>query len=800
MRDHIWALLERKGEPSPWPGGREDPELPRALRPPPINSLPYQCRRRRRGQGQLPLLSSRNGDTVANSDRTTVPAGFDYLRTAEEGAEFRFNVNPIPAGFFHPNSKPFAASVRFTGRALPPAFFGGRRIRHADTVVHRRSAARVSLSGRQSETVPLELVALALESIEPILVRVGDRTEEWDVQVRLSGRQPSTGQMTITKTSDTGGLFDSELTVIPAFTFIRRCDGKRLALNVGDFTSVPELMDALVIRSRAIPWSYSLPGVLRIAGLNDSFVPGGPGGFTENGVACGHPVAPAPSCAVSISLAGSSRCLCLGSTRSFTAGGSPGGDYSWAIVSGGLKAAIVSGATSQTVTVRGNQVSDTVDDITLRVDYRTGAGSVCAAEVALTTIRVVFPADAFRAANGQSLDPRNDAFPQVSLGGKELGVLTPNHPQGTIGFFKKMELRAVVAPAGAPLPCTFTFRQLRQGRSGTILGPTFVEDEKDCPAPNWCADHPINVFGQDVTPSADGSIFMVDAPGIHFSDMDTSCDTQGQIFLNCMNFRVWVEADNQRCTDNFHWFASTWIRCDGSNFVMDPTQGRNDFGQGSRLECVMSTSPPVLKYDSLSTIRLLASKSPLDRMRGAFTVSQAWESDLMSAEDRDVLIGQLIDLLRSDISDTSFHSPAAIAIGLLGRLKAAEAVDDLIECLPIQFPRTLLSFGEAAPTTLAASALAAVGKPAIPVLIDESLSSDDLQWITAENALRLITDQQAVRRAICEALDRSTSDIATHRLADTSPRLNGSHAKRTNRRCVNAENASTLVMYPYAGR
>jgi hypothetical protein len=49
-------------------------------------------------------------------------------------------------------------------------------------------------------------------------------------------------------------------------------------------------------------------------------------------------------------------------------------------------------------------------------------------------------------------------------------------------------------------------------------------------------------------------------------------------------------------------------------------------------------------------------------------------------------------------------------------------------------------------------------------LIAEALSSDGLQWTIAENALRLISDQQAVRRAICEALDRSTSDIATRRL------------------------------------
>src|SRR5690348_13085048 len=111
--------------------------------------------------GRVPIihriLSARRG-TIGSAGR--VPAGFDYLRTAEEGALFRFDRVPVPAGFFSAHSSQFSEVVKFRGAPLSPSFFAGRDVTHVDTIVERKRSALVSIEGPPS-SIPIEIVGLA---------------------------------------------------------------------------------------------------------------------------------------------------------------------------------------------------------------------------------------------------------------------------------------------------------------------------------------------------------------------------------------------------------------------------------------------------------------------------------------------------------------------------------------------------------------------------------------------------------------------------------------------------------------
>ena len=63
--------------------------------------------------------------------------------------------------------------------------------------------------------VPIEIVALSLQSAQPITVHNGTGTEKWDVSVGLSPTASPKGSMTIHGHDKQGGTFDSTLPVLP---------------------------------------------------------------------------------------------------------------------------------------------------------------------------------------------------------------------------------------------------------------------------------------------------------------------------------------------------------------------------------------------------------------------------------------------------------------------------------------------------------------------------------------------------------------------------------------------------------
>ena len=158
------------------------------------------------------------------SGAAAFPSGSDLFETDPEATHFAFQDQfAIPAGFFDPGSQPFQGQVPFYG--VPLRTFQGRATGDADTVVTRLAPANLAPPFPATDTVPIELVALSLQSAAPIVVKVGGATQVWDVTAEVSPSARSQGTMTVTQTSERGGTFDSQLTVIPLFHFTRRRDG-----------------------------------------------------------------------------------------------------------------------------------------------------------------------------------------------------------------------------------------------------------------------------------------------------------------------------------------------------------------------------------------------------------------------------------------------------------------------------------------------------------------------------------------------------------------------------------------------
>jgi len=189
---------------------------------------------------------------------SAVPPGSDLFETDPQSTEFRFSgLGEIPAGFFNPGSDPFQGQVHFGG--VPLQTFGTHGVGDADTVVMR------PIASNPPPTIPIEIVALNLVSVEPITVTYngGQNPEPWNVAVGLAPTQ-NQGQMTINQGTG-GGTFNSQLPVSPRFTFTRLTDGAQRTVDPGSHN----------LQAGNVPWRAGcvLPA-LAVAGLNDQFCPG----------------------------------------------------------------------------------------------------------------------------------------------------------------------------------------------------------------------------------------------------------------------------------------------------------------------------------------------------------------------------------------------------------------------------------------------------------------------------------------------------------------------------------------------
>lgn len=158
-----------------------------------------------------------------------VEPGIDLWKTP---LDFNPTAQPtIPPGFFDPGSNPIIPTIRLRGDPIPTAP-GSPSLGVSDTMLERQAPAPLPTCGAGPVTVPLIIRALNLRSIEPITVTYNNTPPElWDVQVCLSNAPQRPGTLTLRRTCERGGTFNSAFSVRPKFIFTRRSDGRRRILD-----------------------------------------------------------------------------------------------------------------------------------------------------------------------------------------------------------------------------------------------------------------------------------------------------------------------------------------------------------------------------------------------------------------------------------------------------------------------------------------------------------------------------------------------------------------------------------------
>ncbi|UCH83172.1 MAG: T9SS type A sorting domain-containing protein [Candidatus Latescibacterota bacterium] len=192
---------------------------------------------------------------VGNAFATDVQPGVDLFETPPGDTYVQ---PPLPADFFGPGSDPFDGIIALRGQSLDQE---GSNLGRTSTIVERLAPANLPVVP-SSDTVPIEIVALNLVSIEPIIVTYngGLNPEEWDVQANLSSFGPQAqGDMTVNREYENGGTFEAYLHVTSRLTFTRRTDGAETFMD-----PLPmEIMQSPPVPPLPLPaeacWSYSVP-------------------------------------------------------------------------------------------------------------------------------------------------------------------------------------------------------------------------------------------------------------------------------------------------------------------------------------------------------------------------------------------------------------------------------------------------------------------------------------------------------------------------------------------------------------
>lgn len=173
--------------------------------------------------------------------------GSDYW-SSPPGLSFQdFSASPIPADFFFPGSDPFDGVMQLQG---VPLTLGGGILELTDTVVNRLDTAVLDGPGTQ-DTVPIEIVALNLQGVEPLAITTGGVNPQlYEVFVTLSNQPQQQGTMTISQVTEQGGVYDADLPVMPLFVFFPVKGGDPIFLD-GAFTDPPMI---LMLGATAAPW------------------------------------------------------------------------------------------------------------------------------------------------------------------------------------------------------------------------------------------------------------------------------------------------------------------------------------------------------------------------------------------------------------------------------------------------------------------------------------------------------------------------------------------------------------------
>jgi len=178
--------------------------------------------------------------TGVQAHNVTAQAGLDFFETDPATT---YDDLTLPPGFLLPYCDAgFVGRVYLRGERIP-CFGGNCDLGPTDTIVRRNAAA-----APPSAVIPIEILALELRSVAPIVVTCTGGPQTWNLIVSIPEGDPNQtpGTMTITHSSPHGGTFDSVLPVTPQITFSRVSDGT----TVGPITG-PTIIFTL---SAPSPW------------------------------------------------------------------------------------------------------------------------------------------------------------------------------------------------------------------------------------------------------------------------------------------------------------------------------------------------------------------------------------------------------------------------------------------------------------------------------------------------------------------------------------------------------------------
>jgi hypothetical protein len=184
----------------------------------------------------------------APAQGSAIAPGVDLFATQPGQSYQSFSATPIPPDFFGPGSDPFDGIINFLGSPLGP-------LGPTDTVVERLAGASLS-DCLTPVTVPIEIVALSLVSVNPITVTSngGLNPQPWDVRVALSSQPQQQGTMSVRRQHADGGTFTATLPVQAKFVFTQVADpGNVRVLDTGG------IMPPVSFSSTG-HWTHTAPG------------------------------------------------------------------------------------------------------------------------------------------------------------------------------------------------------------------------------------------------------------------------------------------------------------------------------------------------------------------------------------------------------------------------------------------------------------------------------------------------------------------------------------------------------------
>ncbi len=176
--------------------------------------------------------------------------------TLGNGSQWDFRTLAIPADFFGPGSDPFVGLILLEGEPIGPG--------NIDTHLERLDGIDPFNFGDGPQPIDIEIVALSLKSIDPIIVSFngGASTELWDSYLTIPRAQPL-GAMDVDHSQTNGGTFDATIHLLPVFVFSNVAN----PIDIRVFDYLLEGASPFVFQTSAPqPWTHTiLPGDMHAA-------------------------------------------------------------------------------------------------------------------------------------------------------------------------------------------------------------------------------------------------------------------------------------------------------------------------------------------------------------------------------------------------------------------------------------------------------------------------------------------------------------------------------------------------------